>query len=263
MYEDHFIFKNDHNTPFSTTQGHTHIDISEKPQYISQLSKEELFQNYYMIEKLRKSYKEEIEKVLKRESVEKAIRVSDQGQQLYENQFELKMKEIESEDQDLEIYRDESDDVEDEYGRCSLNSDDENYIVEAYNANDNELVISDIQIKEKVERAISTESSQSESYSPQSTNRDIPEELTNQANNLYLNLSDCISGACMTENDERKYISSFNRQASIPNGNVQIHIEVTREGEKYETRQQTLYDRNSNPRIQKIKFPFKRSPKEK
>lgn len=240
VYRDRFTFKN---PPFSPAEENIQMDLFKKPQYVSQLSKEELFQNYYMIEKLRKRYKEEIEKVLKRESMEKAMHLSDQ-EQLYENQFELKMKQIESEDNELEVYRDECDDsIEDEYGRNSLNSDDENYIVEAYNADDNELVISDIQITQKIERTTSSESSQSES--------------------LYLNLSECLSGGGMTENDGNEYLKTLNRQRSIPNGNVQIHIEVTREGEKYETRQQTLYDRNSNPRIQKIKLPSIKLPVEK
>lgn len=191
-------------------------------EYLKQLSTEELINNLRIIEKLRESYIEEIKET--------------SGERLH----------------DIAIYREEEEGVltplDEELGLSELHDDKDGYIVEAYNAVGNELVISQLQFDHQEENAFENKvytSEENNLLNDQQINDFVIESNWKHKNNdlrnsqyseddsedsTYMSLKDCLSGTTLlyeNTNDEETTTQSAKDK------NVKININVTFLQQKY------------------------------
>lgn len=160
-------------------------EIPTKPlwmgrEYLKQLSTEELLSNFRIIEKLRNSYIEEI---------------NESGAT---NREELSSPEPLH---DIAIYREENERnyQDNEFGLSELREEEGNYIVEAYNVPDNELVISqlefDHQESEGAAAALDAEIPKNADTESESDFNKRDSQYSDDSENIYMRLEDCRSGA--------------------------------------------------------------------
>lgn len=254
--------------------------------YIRQLSKEELLENFYFIEQLRSSYIEQLAEVIKQEKEEPAPRKpSSESDEVFDSEPK----------HDIKIYRTEDDAQDAEFGIGLLPEEKEQeYVVEAYNKDGSELVISSLKVDHRSNYLPSEEApSPTESYHGIQT---YPENKpytaldeddfvftgdfklnrteTTAAENgdTYMALSECMSGLSLKNRKSYDYFGEIPMRTKVnedpldPSSKIQIGVEVFQD----KTRRETLYDRDSNPRIEKVSvIPKKmcsnsiRSPSEK
>lgn len=269
-------------------------NLLETRSYIRQLSKEELLQNFYLIEQLRSSYIKQIEEVIKNDSDEEQP-----------ERFDSPKASKEERKHDVTVYRDElsgEDPLDIEFGINLLPEGEQDYIVEAYNKAGSELVISDLKIDHQSSylpsipetsvldgqgiRRYGSEKSDASSVFFDEENTTILEDVKSNQDysceddeddsSAYMSLSDCMSGMSLQSNKGYEYFGEVPMRIKSreghqsPNLKIQIGVEVFHDNNQYKSRRETLYDRDSNPRIEKVSlipekngFHFSKSPTEK
>lgn len=255
------------------TESELQSEIKSKPlwrgrDYLKQLSTEELISNFYIIEKLRRSYIEQIEETAQHDAAA-----------------------LNSDEHDIEIFRGKETpgSLEDaEFGLSDLHEDEDSYIVEAYNTAGNELVISRLQFDHQdrgqnasaaddsafcvengeymnngSQRSFlyshasserSRQSSTAEESSSETNKRDSQYSDDSSQNSIYMSLKDCLSGVPLLNDTsfDKTFLSKFTDE-SEKGRNLKIQIDVALDEDDEITHQRhTFYDHNSNARIEKL-----------
>lgn len=203
-------------------------EIPTKPlwmgrEYLKQLSTEELLSNFRIIEKLRNSYIEEINEsgVATREELSSPEPLHD-----------------------IAIYREETErNLQDnEFGLSELREDESNYIVEAYNVPDNELVISqlefDHQVSENAAASLDMKVPKNVDTESEADFNKRDSQYSDDSENIYMRLEDCRSGAPLTSDNAK-------------GRDLQIQVAVSwngsdDEGDKLPRKVQMFYDESDD-----------------